>query len=667
MDDASVRGAVLHAPTQQQVESSRLTDFTRFVEKRLGRRFESYAELHAWSVEQVPAFWHAIWDYFEIQSPDQVGTVVSPRSMPGAHWFTGTRLNYCRQALLGPDDDLALIALDEAGGRAEVSFGELRARVSQCRAGLAELGVGKGDRVAAYLPNCTEAVVAFLATASLGAIWSSCPPEFGTRSVLDRFEQIEPKVLIAVDRSHYGGRVFERSEQVAEMRRGLPGLGALVVLRRGPDSGEEPAGALDYDGTLGAGRREDAKLDFEWVDFEHPLWILYSSGTTGKPKPIVHGHGGIVLEHCKMLALHTDLSRADRFFWFSTTGWMMWNYLVGGLLVGASVVLYDGSPAHPDLGALWRMAAREGVTYFGTSAPFIMSCRDASLVPKQLADLSLLRGVGSTGAPLPPEGFEWVYENVGSELALASVSGGTDLCTAFVGGCPWLAVRSGELQCSALGADVRAFDAAGQPVIGELGELVIMQPMPSMPLFFWGDEDGSRYRASYFENYPGVWRHGDWLRQYPDGGAVIYGRSDATLNRGGVRMGTSEFYRVVEALPEVADSLVVELSSGAHGSKLWLFVQPTAGTMLDAEAERAIKQRLRQELSPRHVPDEICEVAAIPYTLSGKKLEVPVKRILSGATIEKAANPGTMKNPEALSELVARARARLNRAATSEQ
>ncbi len=659
------RGKVLYAPTSEQVQASRLTDFARFAEKGAGRHFADYAQLHGWSVEDISGFWQAIWEYFDIQSPHEVTTVVTSMVMPGAHWFPGVDVNYARQALRWADDGVAVVALDEAGARLELSYGELKRQVASCRAGLARLGVGKGDRVAGYLPNCAEAVVAFLASASLGAIWSSCPPEFGAKSVLDRFEQIAPKVLIAADTSRYGGRSFDKTTQVDEVRRGLSNLAALVVLRRQPGpSGVEDA--LDFDVTLGVSAAPDQLVDFDWVEFEHPLWILYSSGTTGKPKPIVHGHGGILLEHCKMMALHGDLGPGDRFFWYSTTGWMMWNYLLGGLLVGATIVLYDGSPAFPDLGALWRMIERERLTCFGTSAPFIMTCRDQQLVPREFADVSSLHTLGSTGAPLPPEGFHWVYDQVSPNLALASVSGGTDLCTAFVAGSPWHAVRAGELQCSALGADVRAFDSTGSPILGELGELVITKPMPSMPLYFWGDDDGKRYHASYFEDFEGVWRHGDWLRQFADGSAVIYGRSDATLNRGGVRMGTSEFYRVVEALPEVKDSLVVELAGAGHQSKLWLFVQLSLGTQMDTQVERAIKQHLREQLSPRHVPDEICEVPEVPYTLSGKKLELPVKRILGGAALDSAVNPGTMKNPEALRDLVLRAKARLARTASEQ-
>ena len=525
----------------------------------------------------------------------------------------------------------------------------MRNQVARARRGLQRLGVGVGDCVAAYLPNIGETVVAFLATASLGAVWSSCSPEFGTASVVDRFSQIEPVVLLGVDGYMYGANRVERSAELAAIVAALPTVRATVVVPYLAVEARPPAipGALGWDQLL-AGPPEPP-LVFDPVPFDHPLYVLYSSGTTGLPKPIVHGHGGILLEHLKMLALHSDLGPGDRFCWFTTTGWMMWNLLVSGLLVGAAIVLFDGNPAYPDLSVLWRMAEASGTTYLGVSAPFIMSCRKAGLVPRQLCNLTKLRGVGSTGAPLPAEGFDWVYQSVGADLQLASVSGGTDVCTGFVGGCPLVPVYRGEISCRCLGVDVQAFGADGRPVVGELGELVVTAPMPSMPVGFWGDVDGSRYRAAYFDRFPGVWRHGDWITITERGTCIITGRSDATLNRAGVRLGTAEFYRAVEARPEVADSLVVHLEdTDGGGGELLLFVVLAPGQELDAELRAVIGNELRVNLSPRHVPDAIYQVPAIPRTLSGKKLEVPVKRILTGTPAEQAASRGSLADPDAL-------------------
>jgi acetoacetyl-CoA synthetase len=457
-------------------------------------------------------------------------------------------------------------------------------------------------------------------------------------------------VLIAVDGYRYGGKSFERSDAVEAIRRGLPSLEKTVLLSRlGRGRGAE-AGVMSFDELLAT----PGELAFEAVSFDHPLWVLYSSGTTGLPKPIVQGHGGILLEHFKAISLHCDLGENDRFFWFTTTGWMMWNFLISGLLVGSTLLLYEGSPGHPDLEVLFRFAEAEKMTYFGTSAPFLLACKKADIEPAKQHDLSRLRALGTTGAPLPADGFGWVYSRIGRDLLLGSVSGGTDVCTAFVLSCPLLPVYAGEIQCSGLGAKIEAFDENGRSVIGEVGELVITEPLPSMPIYFWNDPDGKRYRESYFSEYEGIWRHGDWIKITPRGSSVIYGRSDSTLNRGGVRMGTSEFYRVIEGLPEIADSLVVDTGAidQAEG-KLWLFVVPRAGHALDAVLIKKIRDTLRSELSPRHVPDEIRTVAEIPRTLNGKKLEVPIKRILKGAPLEKAVNPDTLANPKALEPFVA--------------
>ncbi|MFL6077317.1 MAG: acetoacetate--CoA ligase [Mycobacteriales bacterium] len=639
-------GTLLWEPGPEIAGAAKVARYQRWLADTRGLRLDSYPELWEWSTTEIDAFWDSLWEYFDVVGHRGDGPVRDGDTMPGVSWFPGATLNYAANALRRDDEKTAVVFRSEAGGARTLTYADLRREVAGVAAGLRALGVGPGDRVVGYLPNIPEALIAFLATASLGAVWSSCSPDFGAPSVIDRFSQIEPKVLVAVDGYVYGGRSFDRRDVVAGLEAALPTLTATVLVPYlDPDAG--PAGLAH--GIAWADLPKPADfLVFEDVPFDHPLWVLYSSGTTGLPKPIVHAHGGVVLEHLKALTFHMDLGSDDVFQWFTTTGWMMWNYLVGGLLVGATVVLYDGSPGHPDLGALWRLAAEVGVTYFGTSAPFLTASAKEGLAPGAELDLSRLRSVGSTGSPLPPEGFAWVYENVSSHVLLGSFSGGTDLCTGFVGPCPLLPVRAGVLQCRCLGARVEAYDDAGRPVLDEVGELVITRPMPSMPVRFWNDPDGTRYRESYFEMYPGVWRHGDWIKVRDDGGCVIYGRSDSTLNRGGVRMGTSEFYRVVEGLPEIVDSLVVDTGRlGAEG-RLLLFVQLADGAELDDALTGRIRKVLRDTLSPRHVPDEIVAVPGVPRTLSGKKLEVPVRKILMGTPVAEAANPDAMANPEVL-------------------
>lgn len=643
-------GALLWQPSEERKSASRTAAYLEWLERTRGKSFRDYSALWQWSVDELAEFWASIWDYFQIIAHSPPEQPLGARHMPGAEWFPGATLNYAEHALRRRDEGLALIYRHEDGTRSALSFRELFERVERAATGLSALGVKRGDRVVAFMPNAPETLIAFLATASLGAIWSSCSPEFGVASVLDRFRQIEPKVLLAVDGYVYGGKTFELGAALDEIRRGLPTLVRTVVLTRvGQRRSAHPEQVMSFDELLA--KREP--LCFEAVPFAHPLWVLYSSGTTGLPKAIVQGHGGILLEHFKALALHCDLGASDRFFWFTTTGWMMWNFLVGGLLVGSTLVLYEGNPATPDLYALWSLAESEGVTYFGTSAPFLIACKKAAIEPGRVCNLSLLRALGTTGAPLPADGFAWVYENVSRDLLLGSVSGGTDVCTAFVLSCPLLPVRAGEIQCRALGAKVEAFDANGRSLIGEVGELVITLPMPSMPLFFWNDPGDKRYLESYFATYPGVWRHADWIKINERGGSVIYGRSDSTLNRGGVRMGTSEFYRVVDTLPEIQDSLVVDTGSlEAAEGKLWLFVVLAPGQELDAALVAKLRGTLRSALSPRHVPDEIRAVPEIPRTLNGKKVEVPVKRILSGAPPDSAANADTLANPRALDAFI---------------
>jgi acetoacetyl-CoA synthetase len=592
------------------------------------RGFSDYHDLWRWSVEDLEGFWGSLWDWFEVGGSYE--RVLGRREMPGAEWFPGVGLNYAEHIFrLARTGAAAIVHASESQPLSEITWDELREQVARCAAGLRRLGVGRGDRVVAYMPNVPETVVALLATASLGAVWSSCAPEFGTPTVVDRFKQIEPKVLIATEGYRYGGRDFDRRDRVAEIRAAIPSIEHTVMV------------PSDWQRLLD----EPAELSFERVPFDHPLWVLYSSGTTGLPKAIVQGHGGILLEQLKKSNLHCDLSADDRFFWFTTTGWMMWNFLVGGLLAGSAIVLYDGQP---DPHGFWGFAERAGVTCLGTSAGFIGACMKAGVEPPELPRL---QSIGSTGSPLPVEGFEWVYRTLGPDVWLFSTSGGTDLCTAFVGGCPLLPVYAGELQARSLGAAVHAFDSSGRPLVGEVGELVITEPMPSMPLYFWNDPDGERYRASYFDVYPGVWRHGDWIKITERGTAVIYGRSDSTINRGGVRMGTSEIYSAVEGLPEVLDSLVVD----ADGSML-LFVVLRADADLDDELAGRIRTRLREHCSPRHVPDEIESIAEVPRTLSGKKLEVPVKKILGGADPARAASRDSLANPAALDFFVERSR-----------
>ncbi len=639
---------VLWSPPADARTTSRMGAYLDWLESSRGLRLDGYDALWRWSTQELDAFWRSVWEFTDA-APGPTGPALVDPDMPGARWFPAERLNWAERALRlasRTDDERILVGRSHTRPRSEMTVGQLRDAVARARAGLQRLGVERGDRVAAFLPNVPEAVVALLATASLGAAWTSCAPEFGARSVVDRFGQVRPKVLLAIDGYRYGDREVDRRDEVAAIRDRLPNLVATVLLPYLHADAAPIPRALTWAELLA----EPGTLEFEQVPFDHPLYILYSSGTTGLPKPIVHGHGGILLEHLKLLGLHHDLGPTDRFFWFTTTGWMMWNYLVSGLLTDTSLVLFDGSPAHPDLGALWRLADEEGVTWFGASAPFLMACRKEGLAPREVADLSRLRGVGSTGAPLPAEGFRYVYDVVSPSVQLQSVSGGTDMCTAFLAGAPLVPVWAGEISCRCLGAAVEAWSPDGRPLTGEQGELVITRPMPSMPVGFWNDPDGSRYRAAYFEAFPGVWRHGDWITITERGSCVISGRSDATLNRGAVRIGTAEFYAIVEGVPEVADSVVVHLEAS---DELLLFVALRDDAALDGALEQRLRRELRESLSPRHVPDRIVAVPAVPRTLSGKKLEVPVKRILSGTPPDEAAARESLANPDSLDAFVA--------------
>ena len=667
------RGEKLWEPSAEAIERSQLTRYRRWLAAERGVEADDYAELWKWSVDQLEDFWASIWDYFEVIAsrggaqggPGAEGEeppydrVLAERTMPGARWFEGAELNYAEHIFRGKaDDEVAVVYASELRDLGELRWGELQEQVGACAEALRALGVTRGDRVVAYLPNGPEALIAFLASASLGAIWSSCSPDFGQASVVDRFAQIEPKVLFAVDGYRYGGKDFDRLETVAEIAAEIPSLERIVVVPYLSDSPElavlerreDGPAPMTWQQLLDLGQGAD--LRFERVPFDHPLWVLYSSGTTGLPKAIVQGHGGILLEQLKKSNLHLDPQDGDRIFWFTTTGWMMWNFLIGALLTPASIVLYDGSPGAPDMGVLWDLVERTGITCFGTSASYIAACMKDGIEPGHGRDLSRLRAIGSTGSPLSPEGFEWIYEHVGEDTWLFSTSGGTDVCTAFVGGVPILPVYRGELQGRSLGAAVEAFDEDGNALVDEVGELVITEPMPSMPVFFWGDDDGSRYRASYFDQYPGVWRHGDWIEITSRGTAVIYGRSDSTINRQGVRMGTSEIYRAVSGIDEVVDALVVDVPKPGTEGWMPLFVVLREGAALDDDLTTEIKRRIREQCSPRHVPNEVFQIAEVPRTLSGKALEVPVKRILMGEAPERAASRDSLANPAALDYFV---------------
>ena len=634
---------LLWTPSPERLERATLTRYQGWLEETRGLRFNSYADLWRWSVDDLEGFWSTICEFFDVRFEVPARRVLGRREMPGAEWFPGARVSFAEHVFRGKrDPDVAIRHASELHDPGEWTWGELRRETARIAAGLRALGVTSGDRVVAYMPNIPETVAAFLACASIGAIWSSAAPEFGTRSVIDRFAQVEPKVLLAIDGYRYGGKDFDRRGIVHDIAAEIPSLERVATLGYLDGSGWE-------DGFL-----QDGELSFAALPFDHPLWVLYSSGTTGLPKPIVHGQGGILIEHLKELNLQLDAQPGDRVFWFTTTGWMMWNFLVGVLLTEASVVLFDGNPGYPDMHVLWDLAERTRMTCFGTSAAFIAGCMKQGVEPARGRDLSALQSVGSTGSPLSPEGFRWVYDQLGGETWLFSTSGGTDVCTAFVGGVPTLPVYLGELQGRALGAAVESWDTEGIPHVNEVGELVITEPMPSMPIGFWADDDGSRYRESYFDTYPGVWRHGDWIVITDRGTAVIHGRSDSTINRGGVRMGTSEIYRAVLAGPEVLEALVVDVPGRAGSDQGWmpLFVVLRDGEELTDQLIAQIKRRIREDCSPRHVPDEIRRIAQVPRTLSGKVLEIPVKRILMGTPPDQAASRESLANPEALDYFV---------------
>ncbi|MEW1962308.1 acetoacetate--CoA ligase [Microbacterium sp. NPDC077644] len=649
---------LIPAPERPRDESETARYLTWLAAER-GLRFADFAELQRWSVEHLEDFWQSIWDFFEVISHAPAASVLAERVMPGARWFEGTTLNFAEHALRAAEeigDDVAIHAFSQSREDETVTFGELRERVAHVAAGLVELGVGRGDRVAAYLPNIPEAVIAYLATASLGAIWASCAPEFGVKGVLDRLGQIEPKVLFAVDGYRYGSKDVDRRADVQAIREGLAGVEHVIGVRYLAADVDD---ALPWTELVAIGARTGRALEFEAVPFDHPLSVLFTSGTTGLPKPIVHGHGGIILEHFKNHALHWDLGPGDRLMWFSTTSWMVWNAVVSALMLRASIVLIDGNPMGPDPDLQWRLIERWRPTVVGLSAGFLLHGMREQREPAAEFDLGSIRQLGVVGSPLPTAAFDWVHAQFGDDVLLNVGSGGTDVCTGLVQGGPWQPVWRGEMAGASLGVDVCAFDDRGDEVVGELGELVVRAPMPSMPVGFWGDEDGSRYRAAYFDTYPGVWRHGDWIRFSAAGSCIITGRSDATLNRGGVRLGTADFYGVVDAFAEVADSLVVHLDDPDGGNgELLLFVVPVEGHVVDDSLVARLRSAIRDQLSPRHTPDRVLAVAGLPHTRTGKKLEVPVKRILLGRPLAEAVDPDAVDDASALQQFVDLAAAR---------
>jgi acetoacetyl-CoA synthetase len=648
-------GTLLWEPSEEMKQQANITQYVQWLEREKGLHFDDPEKLWEWSVNSLEDFWASLWDYFHITASKPYSAVLIERTMPGAQWFSGAELNYTEHVFRNKTTSRpAFLFQAESRPLIEISWDELYQKVCTVAQALRAMGVQRGDRVVSYMPNIPETAIAFLASASLGAIWSSCSPDFGTKSVIDRFQQIEPTVLFAVDGYRYNGKAIDRRSTISELQQSLPTLQKTVLVSYlFPELSTE-----GYDNALLWQDLQPvtSELTFEQVSFDHPLWVLYSSGTTGLPKAIVQGQGGILLEHMKNLHLGLDLKTDDRFFWYTTTGWMMWNLLLGGLLVGTTVLLYDGSPAYPDMNVLWKYAEEAGMTFFGTSAGFILACMKAGIEPGKRNDLSRLRGLGSTGSPLPPEGFQWVYDKIKRDIWLASVSGGTDVCSAFLGGSIVYPVCAGELQCRSLGAKIEAFDEYGNPLINEMGELVITEPMPSMPLFFWNDSQNRRYLESYFDVYPRVWRHGDWVKITSRGSAVIYGRSDSTINRKGIRMGSSEIYRVVEDIPEIIDSLVIGIERPGGEYYMPLFVVLKPGKELDDALTTKIREKIRDNLSPHHVPDEVIVIPEVPRTLNGKKLEVPIKKLFMGVPPEKAISVDSMSNPQAMQYFIEFAR-----------
>lgn len=638
---------ILWQPTTEFIEQSNLHHYQEWLAKHYDLQFSDYASLWQWSIDNAGIFWESLWQYFDVIHHSPYTKVLSDDAMPKAQWFKGATLNYAEHIFrMRNDERPAMVFVREGQTPKEVSWDELSQKVSALQTWLRQQGIGKGDRVAAYLPNISEAIVSFLAVNGLGAVWSCCSPDFGVHTVIDRFTQIQPKILIAVDGYHYAGKIFDRKKEVEQIAEKLPDLQTIVLLPNIHESYElEVSNTVMWQDIMAT---KGDKVHFEPVPFEHPIWVLYSSGTTGKPKAITHSNGGVLLEHLKYLTFHNDTKAGEHFFWFTTTGWMMWNFLQASMLVGAVPVLYDGSPGFPDMNTLWKLTEDLPIHHFGTSAPYLTACMNKGMEPGRDFDLSVLRSVGSTGAPLPAEAFDWVYQSIKSDVWLCSMSGGTDVCTAFVGGCPSEPVYQGRIQCRCLGCALKAYDEMGEAIIDNLGEMIIEQPMPSMPVYFWNDPAYERYQASYFEEYAGKWRHGDWIKVFENGSLVIQGRSDATLNRKGIRIGTAEIYSVLDAMPALKDSLILNLEQKDGTDIMPLFIVINKGYDFNESLQKEIKQNLKIQCSPRHIPDMIIQSPDIPYTLSGKKMEVPVKKILMGMDVSKSMNKDAVRNPEAL-------------------
>ena len=647
-DDAAP--TLLWSPTPERIARSQLRRYMNWLKAERGRDFADYDALYRWSVTEVEEFWASLWDYFEIRAHKPYEKILGKRSMPGAEWFTGAELNFASEVFRhATDSKPAILYASEQKPLQEMSWQALQGQVGAVATYLRKLGVKRGDRVVAYAPNTPETIVAFLAVISIGAVWSVCAPDMGLNAVLDRFRQIEPVALFAVPSSDYNGKHIDKGDVLAQLVAELPTLKNLILM---PGRSEHAVPGRVAAAQWTNVTAQPAALTIEPVPFDHPLWVVYSSGTTGLPKPIVHGHGGIVMVIMAMMALHNDIGSDDIYHWYSSTGWIMWNAQVSGLLVGATIAIYDGSPSWPDWNRLWQFVGEVKATFFGAGAAFYANCQKAGVEPRKVTDLSALRSIGSTGSPLSEDSYAWIYDQLGKDVWLTSISGGTDFAGAFVAGCVMLPVYAGEMQVRCLGADIQAFDDQGKALDNEVGELVCVAPIPSMPLFLWNDPDGKRYHDSYFDMYPGIWRHGDWIRITPRGGAIIYGRSDATINRYGLRLGTSEIYRAVEELPEVLDSLVVDLEYLGRDSYMPLFVVLRPGLTLDAPLKDRINLAIRKAVSARFVPNDIFQVLEVPRTLSGKKLEVPVKKILLGQPADKVSNPGTMANPGSLAWFV---------------
>lgn len=646
-------GTLLWEPSEEIKKQSNMYQYKKWLQEYKKLSFSDYHSLWKWSVDEMEAFWESIWEYFNIQSTQPYQMVLSSHKMPGAQWFPGATINYTEHIFRNRDhNQAAIIHTSETREKSEVTWGQLYQDTAALQQTLKRLGIQKGDRIVAYIPNIYESIVAFLATASMGAIWSSASPDFGTQSVIDRFKQIEPKVMLTVDGYQYGGKPFDRTKVVQSIQTELPTLEATIVipyLKTEVDLYPFKNGINWEDAVT---TEQSLTLAYEPIPFNDPLWILFSSGTTGIPKPIVQSQGGILLEHFKALTFHVDLNENSRFFWFTTTGWMMWNFLVGGLLTGSAIILYDGNPTYPHKQFLWELAEQTKMTVFGTSASFITECMKNGFSPGEHFNLSQLKSMSSTGSPLPPEGFKWCYDHVKQDLWIASVSGGTDVCTAFILGSPTLPVYAGELQCRGLGAKIESYTDTGEPQLDEVGELVLTKPFPSMPIYFWNDDDGSRLKDSYFDMFDGIWRHGDYIKITDRHTCIIYGRSDATINRGGIRIGTSEIYRTIDQVKEVADSLIVDIPNGNGDSSVPLFVLMKEGHPLTEELKQSIRHHIKTECSPRHTPTEIHEVPDIPKTLNGKKLEVPIKRILMGQSLDRVVNKGSLVNPKSLDYFV---------------